>query len=189
MALLNFGKFTEVCQAIGSERIKKLVHDNEGATGLCELASPPDSSPISQSDITFFETIFDENTSNHLAIGAAYPTTIQGGTKMSEEKLMEHGMNVSITHVDFILLAHTKWTVIGSKKMAQPYRFSGMGIGHFKQNTWESSPRYLFNYSGLLICSQSNLQCLQSKITHSQSNLDKIQSKIVYLHAKPDFAD
>lgn len=102
------GKIVDISAEKGDETIKKLVKDNDGATGLGEVALVPDPSPISQSGITFFETLFDENASNHLAIGAAYPTTIQGGTKMSEEELMEHGLNVSDTHVDFM---------IGSDKM------------------------------------------------------------------------
>ncbi|MGY0694840.1 aminopeptidase [Virgibacillus sp. FSP13] len=97
------GKIVDISAEKGDETIKKLVNDNEGATGLGEVALVPDPSPISQSGITFFETLFDENASNHLAIGAAYPTTIQGGTKMSEEELLKHGMNVSTTHVDFMI--------------------------------------------------------------------------------------
>lgn len=97
------GKIVDISAEKGDETIKKLVHDNEGATGLGEVALVPDPSPISQSGITFFNTLFDENASNHLAIGAAYPTTIQGGTKMSQEELVEHGMNTSHVHVDFMI--------------------------------------------------------------------------------------
>ncbi|AXI08902.1 aminopeptidase [Oceanobacillus zhaokaii] len=102
------GKIVDISAEKGDETIKKLVNDNEGATGLGEVALVPDPSPISQSGITFFNTLFDENASNHLAIGAAYPTTIKGGTKMSQEELKEHGMNTSTVHVDFM---------IGSDKM------------------------------------------------------------------------
>lgn len=97
------GKIIDISADKGDATIKKLVHDNEGATGLGEVALVPDPSPISQSGIVFFETLFDENASNHLAIGAAYPTTIKGGTKMSEDELMANGMNVSTAHVDFMI--------------------------------------------------------------------------------------
>ncbi|WP_276211154.1 aminopeptidase [Heyndrickxia coagulans] len=97
------GKIVDISAEKGEEAIKKLVFENEGATGLGEVALVPDPSPISQSGVTFFNTLFDENASNHLAIGAAYPTTIQGGTKMSEEELLKHGMNVSNVHVDFMI--------------------------------------------------------------------------------------
>ena len=63
----------------------------------------PDPSPISQSGITFFNTLFDENASNHMALGAAYPFSIQGGTKMSDEELKKHGINISQTPVDFMM--------------------------------------------------------------------------------------
>lgn len=97
------GKIVDISAEKGDEAIKKLVHDNEGATGLGEVALVPDPSPISQSGITFFNTLFDENASNHLAIGAAYPTTIQGGTEMSQEELLKHGTNTSDVHVDFMI--------------------------------------------------------------------------------------
>lgn len=97
------GKITDISAEKGDETIKKLVFDNEGATGLGEVALVPDPSPISQSGITFFNTLFDENASNHLAIGSAYPTTIQGGTSMSQEELLANGMNTSNVHVDFMI--------------------------------------------------------------------------------------
>lgn len=122
------GKIVDISAKKGDESIKKLVHDNEGATGLGEVALVPDPSPISQSGITFFETLFDENASNHLAIGAAYPTCIQGGTKMSEEELMEHGMNVSTTHVDFM---------IGSDKMdIDGIKQDGTVVPIFRNGDW-----------------------------------------------------
>jgi aminopeptidase len=97
------GKIVDITAEKGDETIKKLVFDNEGGTGLGEVALVPDPSPISQSGITFFTTLYDENASNHLAIGAAYPTTIEGGTKMSQEELLANGMNTSNVHVDFMI--------------------------------------------------------------------------------------
>ena len=97
------GKITDISAEKGDEAIKKLVFDNEGGTGLGEVALVPDPSPISQSGIIFFNTLFDENASNHLAIGSSYPTTIQGGTEMSEEELQQHGMNTGTVHVDFMI--------------------------------------------------------------------------------------
>lgn len=97
------GKIVDIKADTGEEIMRKLVFENEGATGLGEVALVPDPSPISQSGITFFNTLFDENASNHLAIGSAYPTTVEGGTKMSKEELMENGINVSTVHVDFMI--------------------------------------------------------------------------------------
>jgi len=109
------GKITDISAEKGDETIKKLVFENEGATGLGEVALVPDPSPISQSGITFYNTLFDENASNHLAIGSAYPTTIQGGTKMSQEELLKHGMNTSIVHVDF-MIGSNEMSIDGIKK-------------------------------------------------------------------------
>jgi aminopeptidase len=122
------GKIVDISAEKGDETIKKLVFDNEGGTGLGEVALVPDPSPISQSGITFFTTLFDENASNHLAIGAAYPTTIQGGTKMSEEELLEHGMNTSTVHVDFM---------IGSEKMnIDGIKQDGTIVPIFRNGDW-----------------------------------------------------
>ena len=122
------GKIVDISAEKGDETIRKLVEDNEGATGLGEVALVPDPSPISQSGITFFETLFDENASNHLAIGAAYPTNIQGGTEMSEEELKAHGLNVSDTHVDF-MIGSDKMDIDGIKK-------DGTVVPIFRNGDW-----------------------------------------------------
>lgn len=68
-----------------------------------EVALVPDPSPISQSGITFYNTLFDENASNHLALGAAYAFSVENGTKMTEVALQAAGLNRSQTHVDFMI--------------------------------------------------------------------------------------
>ena len=65
--------------------------------------SVPFSSPINKSDVLFFNTLFDENASCHLAFGAAYPTTLEGGENMTTDELIEHGANDSINHEDFMI--------------------------------------------------------------------------------------
>lgn len=92
----------------GEEVLKNLVATDEGSHYLGEVALVPFQSPISQSNILFYNTLFDENASNHLAIGSAYAFCLEGGKTMSREELLEHGLNQSITHVDFM---------IGSEKM------------------------------------------------------------------------
>ena len=122
------GKIVDISAEKGNETIKKLVFDNEGGTGLGEVALVPDPSPISKSGITFFTTLYDENASNHLAIGAAYPTTIEGGTKMSDEELLKHGMNTSTVHVDFM---------IGSDKMdIDGIKQDGTTVPIFRNGDW-----------------------------------------------------
>ncbi|MGT2887131.1 aminopeptidase [Streptococcus didelphis] len=102
------GQITDVKAKKGEETIKRLIEENEGARALGEVALVPHKTPISLSGLTFFNTLFDENASNHLAIGSAYAFNIQGGTEMSENQLAEAGLNRSTSHVDFM---------IGSEKM------------------------------------------------------------------------
>jgi aminopeptidase len=63
-------------------------------------------SPISNSNILFFNTLFDENASCHLALGRAYPMNVKGGTSMSQEQLDAAGANNSMTHNDFMFGDH-----------------------------------------------------------------------------------
>ena len=97
------GKIVGVKAEEGEEILKRLVDTDEGSHYLGEVALVPVNSPISQSNVLFFNTLFDENASNHLAIGSAYAFCIEGGKKMSSEELKENGLNESITHVDFMI--------------------------------------------------------------------------------------
>lgn len=97
------GKIVGVKAEEGEEILKRLVETDEGSHYLGEVALVPYNSPISQSSVLFFNTLFDENASNHLAIGSAYAFCIEGGKKMSSEELAQHGLNESITHVDFMI--------------------------------------------------------------------------------------
>lgn len=97
------GKITDVVAKKGEDVLKKLVATDDGSKSLGEVALVPHPSPISQSGIIFFNTLFDENASNHLAIGNSYAFTIENGTEMSDEELLNHGMNRSRVHVDFMI--------------------------------------------------------------------------------------
>ncbi|HEM5030809.1 TPA: aminopeptidase [Streptococcus suis] len=122
------GEIVDVTAEKGDEVMKKLVFDNAGARGLGEVALVPDKSPISQSGVTFFNTLFDENASNHLAIGQAYAFSIEGGTEMSQEELREAGLNRSDVHVDFM---------IGSNKMnIDGIREDGTRVPIFRDGEW-----------------------------------------------------
>ncbi len=99
-----------------------------GARRLGEVALVPDPSPISQSGIIFFNTLFDENASNHLALGSAYAFSVKGGTEMSDEELAEAGLNRSQTHVDF-MVGSDKMDIDGIRETVLQYRFSVMEIG------------------------------------------------------------
>ncbi|MEH7180022.1 aminopeptidase [Neobacillus vireti] len=97
------GRIVDYKAEEGEEVLKRLIETDEGSHYLGEVALVPYNSPISQSNVLFYNTLFDENASNHLAIGSAYAFCIEGGKKMSPEELKENGLNESITHVDFMI--------------------------------------------------------------------------------------
>ncbi|CAM3379114.1 aminopeptidase [Marinicrinis lubricantis] len=97
------GKIVEFSAAKGEEALKNMLATDEGASYLGEVALVPYDSPISNTNKIFYNTLYDENASCHLAIGAAYPTTLKGGRKMSREELDKHGVNDSLIHEDFMM--------------------------------------------------------------------------------------
>lgn len=122
------GEIVEVKAKKGEETLKKLISDNDGAKSLGEVALVPHKTPISLSGLTFFNTLFDENASNHLAIGQAYAFSVENGTKMSQEELKEAGLNRSSAHVDFM---------IGSDKMdIDGITKDGQRVPIFRQGEW-----------------------------------------------------
>lgn len=97
------GQVVKATAEEGEETLLNLLEDNKGAKSLGEVALVPHQSPISQSGIIFFNTLFDENASNHLALGQAYATSVEGGAKFSQEELEAAGLNRSNVHVDFMV--------------------------------------------------------------------------------------
>lgn len=85
-----------------ADAIAKLLEFDEGSRHLGEVALVPYDSPISNSNILFFNTLYDENAACHLALGACYPENLKGGIDMSTEELNQHGANDSVQHVDFM---------------------------------------------------------------------------------------
>ncbi len=97
------GKVVDFSAERGEEILKELLATDEGASFLGEVALVPFDSPISQSGILFYNTLFDENASCHLALGKAYPTCIKGGENMQSVELLQHGVNDSLLHEDFMI--------------------------------------------------------------------------------------
>ncbi|MBP1931373.1 aminopeptidase [Ammoniphilus resinae] len=97
------GKIVDYTAESGYETLKRLVETDEGSQYLGEVALVPHQSPISNTNLIFFNTLFDENASCHLAIGNAYAFCLEGGKSMSKDELAENGLNASITHVDFMI--------------------------------------------------------------------------------------
>lgn len=97
------GKIVDFTAEKGYEILEKLIETDEGSHYLGEVALVPHHSPVSDSNIIFYNTLFDENASSHFAIGAAYPLCIENGAKMNKEELEKNGANTSLTHVDFMI--------------------------------------------------------------------------------------
>lgn len=97
------GKIIEVKARVGQALLENLIQTDEGASFLGEVALVPHHSPISSSGILFFNTLFDENASNHLAFGSSYPTCYEDGAKLSEDERKKAGLNDSIVHEDFMI--------------------------------------------------------------------------------------
>lgn len=97
------GKVVDFKAEIGEEILRNRLNTDEGASYLGEVALVPHSSPISQSGISFYNTLYDENAANHLALGAAYRTSLEGGVGMSPEEFTAAGGNRSLIHDDFMI--------------------------------------------------------------------------------------
>ncbi len=97
------GRVTDYDAKKGKEYLKALFDTDEGAAYLGEVALVPYDSPISRSGVLFYHTLFDENASCHLALGKAYPTCLKGGEQMNSVELLQHGINESLVHEDFMI--------------------------------------------------------------------------------------
>ncbi|HLS54203.1 MAG TPA: aminopeptidase, partial [Tissierellaceae bacterium] len=122
------GKVVDYEAQIGQEVLRDLFAIDEGAKYLGEVALVPYDSPISKSNIVFMNTLFDENASCHFAFGKAYPTNLKDGEQMTDEELEAHGVNNSLTHVDF-MIGTKDLSIIGED-------YSGEKIQIFKDGNW-----------------------------------------------------
>lgn len=87
----------------GDELLRQMLSSDEGALHLGEIALVPASSPIRQSGLLFYNTLFDENAACHMAFGAGYPTTVKDGGDMTTEQLLALGVNDSLIHEDVMI--------------------------------------------------------------------------------------
>ena len=97
------GRAAKVTAKKGGDDLRKLIETDENASRLGEVALVPNSSPINQSGILFYNTLFDENASCHIALGNAYRTSIEGGADMTDEQFAAAGGNKSLVHTDFMI--------------------------------------------------------------------------------------
>ncbi|MDO4595035.1 MAG: aminopeptidase [Tissierellia bacterium] len=97
------GKVIDFKAKKGEETLKEMLDSDEGAKYLGEIALVPYDSPISLSNVLFFNTLFDENASCHFALGKAYPTCVKGASELSDQQLNSVGLNDSLIHEDFMV--------------------------------------------------------------------------------------
>lgn len=97
------GKIVEAKATAGEDVLNRLISTDEGARRLGEVALVPHNSPIAQSGILFWNTLFDENAASHIALGQAYSTCLIGGEKMDSAQLASLGANESLIHVDWMI--------------------------------------------------------------------------------------
>jgi aminopeptidase len=97
------GKIVSATATAGEDVLNRLISTDDGARRLGEVALVPHSSPIAQSGVLFWNTLFDENAASHIALGQAYATCLIGGEKMTADELTALGANSSLIHVDWMI--------------------------------------------------------------------------------------
>jgi len=122
------GKIVDFTAEKGGEILGGLLDTDDGARYLGEVALVGHNSPISNSSLVFFNTLFDENASCHFAFGKAYPSCLTGSENMSEKELEEKGVNDSLTHVDF-MIGSAELEIIGETA-------DGEKVQIFKEGNW-----------------------------------------------------
>ena len=95
------GEVVEFDAEVGKEALSELLNTDENSKRIGEIALISDDSPISNLNTLFYNTLFDENASCHMALGRGYPLIPNGG-KMTKEELLERNVNQSLIHVDFM---------------------------------------------------------------------------------------
>ena len=97
------GRIVSATATAGEDVLNRLISTDDGARRLGEVALVPHSSPIAQSGVLFWNTLFDENAASHIALGQAYATCLIGGEKMQQDELTALGANSSLIHVDWMI--------------------------------------------------------------------------------------
>ena len=97
------GKIIEASASKGNEVLQKVLKSDEGASRIGEVALVPHSSPISQSGIIFYNTLFDENAASHIALGQCYSKCFRGEIDLSKEEISKRGGNSSMIHIDWMI--------------------------------------------------------------------------------------
>ena len=122
------GSITEAHASKGEEVLLKVLDSDEGARRLGEVALVPHSSPISQSGLLFYNTLFDENAASHIALGQCYSKCFRGGENLSKDEIIKRGGNSSMIHIDWM---------IGSEEInVDGMNSNGASIPIFRNGEW-----------------------------------------------------
>lgn len=122
------GKVVEAHAEKNDERLQKMITMDEGAAYLGECALVPFDSPINQTGLLFYNTLFDENACCHFALGRGFNECVKDGLNKTKDELNEMGVNDSIIHVDF-MIGTSDLSIVGKCR-------DGKEIRIFKDGTW-----------------------------------------------------
>lgn len=122
------GKVVEVKAEKGEALLKQMVSMDEGAGKLGEVALIPYDSPINESGVLFYNTLFDENASCHLALGHGFNECLKGYEKYTDEECKQRGINESMIHVDF-MIGSRDMSIVGVTR-------TGKRVPIFKDGNW-----------------------------------------------------
>ncbi|WP_432403242.1 aminopeptidase [Wukongibacter sp. M2B1] len=122
------GKIVDFKAETGYDTLKNLIETDEGSHFLGEVALVPHDSPISNTNLLFYNTLYDENASCHFAVGSAYLLCIEDGTTLTKEDKERIGINTSLTHVDF-MVGSSEMNILGITK-------TGDKVQIFKDGSW-----------------------------------------------------
>jgi aminopeptidase len=122
------GSITEAHASKGEEVLLKVLDSDQGARRLGEVALVPHSSPISQSGLLFYNTLFDENAASHIALGQCYSKCFKGGENLGKDEIIKRGGNSSMIHIDWM---------IGSEEInVDGMNSHGVAIPVFRNGEW-----------------------------------------------------
>jgi aminopeptidase len=122
------GRVVEARASAGEAVLRTMIATDEGACRLGEVALVPHSSPISQSGLLFFNTLFDENAASHIALGQAYKKCFTDAETMSDEDFRARGGNSSLIHVD--------WMIGSDQVDIDGVGFDGTRVPVMRQGEW-----------------------------------------------------
>jgi aminopeptidase len=122
------GRIVEAKASRGEEVLNKVLDTDEGARRLGEVALVPHSSPISQSGLLFYNTLFDENAASHIALGQCYSKCFIDGTRLTPEQIAAQGGNKSLIHID--------WMIGSDRTDIDGIRADGSRVPVFRKGEW-----------------------------------------------------